>query len=115
MNSWDSMGPVQPETHVALEAGRSIFVGFKLGTGLRRQLEALEGPDRKYVSAADSTFLRICKVGEDFYVGKLLHERLTTDRVDDVKRNVASILQRLCPDTRLPQIMDILPGPRDGI
>ena len=66
------------------------------------------GPDKKYVSSEDSTFLRVCKLGEKYYVGKLIHERLTTKRVDDVCRNVFSILNRLFPDERLPRELEIL-------
>jgi hypothetical protein len=93
-----------------------IFIGFKLDTSLRRQLEAIAGPDRKYVSAEDSTFLRICRVGEHQYVGKLIHERLTTDRVDDIRRSIFSILQRLCPETRFPHELEIVAcsGEPDG-
>jgi hypothetical protein len=87
-----------------------IFIGFKLDTGLRRQLESLTGPDRKYVSADDSTYLRYCRAGEDLYVGKLIHESLTIDRVDDIRRNIVSIMQRLCPEVRLPREMEILSG-----
>ncbi len=86
-----------------------LFVGFKMDGALRRQLGALEGPDRQYVSTEDPTFLSICRLGEDEYVGKLVEGPLTTERVEDVRRNVLSILQRLCPDTRLPSSMDILP------
>ena len=43
----------------------AIFVGFKLDTGLRRQLEAISGPDRRYVSADESTFMRISHLGEE--------------------------------------------------
>ncbi len=100
------------ETLVELENSRALFIGFKLDTGLRRQLESLSGPDKKYVSTEDSTFLRICRIGEDRYVGKLIHEPLTIDRVDDIRRNISSILQRVCPETRLPQRMEILSGPR---
>ena len=109
MSSFDEARADSPA--VELDGGRAVFIGFKLDSGLRRHLESLEGPDRKYVSAEDSTFLRICKVGDDRYVGKLIHERLTTDRVDDIRRNIASILQRVAPDTRIPAQMEILPGP----
>jgi hypothetical protein len=85
-----------------------IFVGFKMDSSLARQLDALAGPDKRYVSTESSDFLRICKLGGDRYVGKLIHERLTTDRVDDIRRNVFSILGRICPDTRLPQHLEIL-------
>ena len=85
-----------------------IFIGFKMTSSLSRELEAVSGPDTKYVSTTDSTFLRICLLGDKRYVGKLIHERLTTDRVDDVRRNIFSILNRLCPETRLPQQIEIL-------
>jgi hypothetical protein len=50
----------------------------------------------------------ICRLGKDEYVGKTVEERLTTDRVEDIRRNVLSILQRVCPDHRLPETMEIL-------
>ena len=93
---------------IELSDNQPIFIGFKLATGLRRQIESLSGPDKKYVSSEDSTFLRVCKLGEKYYVGKLIHERLTTKRVDDVCRNVFSILNRLFPDERLPHELEIL-------
>jgi hypothetical protein len=88
--------------------GQPLFVGFKMDSSLARQLEALTGPDRRYVATDSSDFLRICRLGEDRYVGKLIHERLTTERVDDIRRNVLSILGRLCPETRFPQRFEIL-------
>ena len=87
---------------------RPIFIGYKMDGPLRRRLEAVPGSEKKYVSLDDSTFLRICRMGEDEYVGKVIHERLTTDRVDDVRRNVLSILQRLCPDVRFQSNLEIL-------
>lgn len=85
-----------------------LFIGLKLDTGLRRQIEAVTGPDRRYISGEDPSFLRIVSLGDDLYVGKLIDERLTTDRVDDVRRNVVSILHRLCPETRIPETLEIL-------
>ena len=85
-----------------------IFIGFKADSRLRQQLESLSDSDKKYVSAEDSAFLRICRVGEDIYVGKLIHESLTTDRVDDIRRNVLSIIRRLGPEVRLPSNLKIL-------
>lgn len=86
-----------------------LFVGFKLDGSLRRQLESISGSEKRYVSTDDSDFLRICSHGQDLYVGKVVEERMSTDRIDDVRRNVLSILTRLCPDTRLPEKMEIWP------
>ncbi len=91
-----------------------LFVGFKMDGSLRRQLQYLQGPDRRYVSEVSSDFLTICRIGEDSYVGKLVEDRMTTDRVDDVRRNVLSILTRICPDTRFPTHLDIIVCPPPG-
>jgi hypothetical protein len=85
-----------------------IFIGFKAGSSLRRQLESLSDSDKQYISAENSTFLRICRVGEDIYVGKLIHESLTTDRVEDIRRNILSIMRRLGREVRLPNNLEIL-------
>ena len=84
-----------------------IFVGFKLDGSLKYQLQSISGPDTQYVSSDGSAFLRICRRGDKFYVGKILRAPLATDRVDDVRRNVLSIVGRLCPDTRLPNKLEI--------
>ena len=84
-----------------------IFIGFKADSTVRKLLESLGDSDKKYISAEDPAFLRICRVGEDIYVGKLIRENLTTDQVDDIRRNVLSIMQRLKRDWRLPSDLKI--------
>jgi hypothetical protein len=77
----------------------------------RRLRERLESPEdllNKYVSPEDSEFLRICTVGEDFYVGKLVDDRLTTDRVEDIQRHIVSIIRKIGHDARLPANLRIL-------
>jgi len=92
---------------VELSEQQLIFVGFRLEGSLRHQVKHLVGPDQKYVSQEDFTFLTICRKGDVEYLGKVVEERLSTDRVDDVRRNVLSIVARLCPDVRLPQHLEI--------
>ena len=85
-----------------------IFIGFKADNNLRQHLEALSDFDKKYFSREDSTFLRVCRVGDDIYIGKLVHESLTTDRVEDIRRNVLSIMRKIGSDVRLPINLRIL-------
>jgi hypothetical protein len=85
-----------------------IFIGFKADNNLRQHLETLSEFDKKYLSPEDSTFLRVCRMGEDLYVGKLVHESLTTDRVEDIRRNVLSIMQKIASEIRLPANLKIL-------
>ena len=99
-----------------LDEHRPIFIGFKMDGTLRRMLRSLTGTDQRYVSREDPSFLMISRLGEDEYVGKRIDDRLTTDRVDDVRRNVRSILQRLCPEFRVPEHFEILScGPDDVV
>jgi hypothetical protein len=84
-----------------------IFIGFKAGRALRHLLDSLGHAENQYVSSEDSTFLRRCRIGEDVYVGKLIHEALATDRVDDVRRNILSILRKLDPVVPLPTTLKI--------
>jgi len=92
---------------VQLTDQQRIFIGFKMNGSLRHQLGALEGPDVQYVSHEEGAFLTICFHNKDQYVGKIVDGRLTTDHVDDVRRNVISILSRLCPEFRMPENLDI--------
>ena len=85
-----------------------IFIGFKADPALRHILESLGPAHQQYVSAEDSSFLRLCLLGDDLYVGKIVHETLTTDRVDDICRNVLSIIRRLGSESRLPPHLKIV-------
>lgn len=91
-----------------LLVNQPIFIGFKASTLLRQLLDSLGVADQKYVSSEDSTFLRLCRIGDDLYVGKLIHDPLTTDRVDDIRRNILSILRKLGPVVPLPSALRIL-------
>ena len=84
-----------------------IFIGFKASNALRQVFNTLGIADKKYVSSDDSTFLRLCWVGEDLYVGKLIDEPLSTDQVDDNRRNILSILRKLGPVVPLPTTLRI--------
>ena len=85
-----------------------IFIGFKADNNLQAHLESLSDFDKKYLSHDDSTFLRICRLGEDIYVGKLVHDSLTTDRVEDIRRNILSIMHKIASEVRLPTNLKIL-------
>jgi hypothetical protein len=91
-----------------------MFIGFKADKGLCRRLESLSIPDLSYVSSDDSGFLRICRLGEDTYVGKLIRDRLTTNQVEDIRRNILSIIRKLGPLVRLPGDLKILACKESG-
>ena len=88
---------------------QALFIGTKMDGPIRRRLESLSVSEKKYVSRDETTFLTICRLGEDEYVGKVVGDGMTTERVDDIRRNVLSILQRLCPETRFPATLNNFP------
>ncbi len=90
-----------------LSIHQPIFIGFKADSSLRQRLETLSDSDRQYASVEDSAFLQICRLGEDTYVGKIVRDTLTTDRVDDIRRNIVSIIQRLDGNVRTPSSLKI--------
>ncbi|HKQ97379.1 MAG TPA: hypothetical protein VJV75_05860 [Candidatus Polarisedimenticolia bacterium] len=90
-----------------LRIDQPLFIGFKADKVLLTLLEGLSVTDRQYVSTEGAAFLRICLVGEETYVGKLC-DGLTTDRVDDIRRNVLSIIRKLGHGMRLPADLKIL-------
>jgi hypothetical protein len=90
---------------ILLEA--PVFIGFKASRALRHLLDSLSDVQNAYVSSDDSAFLQSFVIGEDLYIGKLLHEAVSTDRVDDIRRNILSILRKLGPVVPLPTAMRI--------
>lgn len=93
---------------VRLDGAQAVFIGLKLDSQMKRQLDGVEGVERRYVSSEETDFLTLCRLGDDEYVGKVVEDRLTTRRVEDVRRNVLSILRRLLPDTRFPDDLEIV-------
>ncbi len=73
MTEWFSVGTGDV---LELLINQPIFIGLKADNSLRQRLEALSDSDRQYVSAEDPAFLRICRVGDDTYVGKLISDNL---------------------------------------
>ena|SRR6185503_16693592 len=90
---------------ILLEA--PVFIGFKASRALRHLLESLTDLQKAYVASDDSAFLRSYEIDGDLYIGKLVHEAVSTDRVDDIRRNILSILRKLGPVVPLPTTMRI--------
>lgn len=91
-----------------------IFIGFKVDRQLRERIETLSDANKQYISTNGSAFLQLCGAGEDLYVGKLMKERLTTDKIDDIRRNIRSIIRKLGHEARLPANLQILACSLEG-
>ena len=84
-----------------------MFIGFKASRALRHMIDTLPDVQKAYIAGDASGFLRSFAIGEDLYIGKCVDDGLSTDRVDDIRRNVLSILRKLGPVVPLPTTMRI--------
>jgi hypothetical protein len=82
-----------------LAPGVKLFIGLKVDQKLREQLESANEMDKKYIG--DPQFLMYAE-GEAGaqYIGRLLTEAVSTDEIEDIARNVVSILKRVAPSVR---------------
>lgn len=91
-----------------LNIDQAIFIGFKVDSQLQQKIASLSDTLKTYVSTDSSTFLRLCGSGEDLYIGKLVDGRLMTDQVEDIRRNVLSLVRKMGHETRLPTHLQIV-------
>src|SRR5262249_48361671 len=56
---------LETEDRLRLVGTQALFVGMKLDSQLRRRLETIPETEKKYVSRDNTTFLTICRLGEE--------------------------------------------------
>jgi hypothetical protein len=78
-----------------------LFFGCKIDSKLREGLSQAKPGDRRYFEDPNSEFLRVCVVEEEKWIGKIMKGGIPAGDVEDIQRNVVSILRRVCPDTRI--------------
>ena len=83
-----------------LDKSCKLFFGCKIDSKLREALAQAKPGDRRYFEDPESPFLRLCRFGEERWIGKVMDPGLNVTEVEDIQRNVLSILRRIAPDVR---------------
>lgn len=83
-----------------IEAQQKLFIGVRIDNKMRDQLERCPPRDRHFFEAEDGRYLTVLRGAEDAYIGKLIDGATPARAIDDVRRNVISILNRVCPGRR---------------
>jgi hypothetical protein len=92
-----------------LDRNTQIFFGCKIDSKLREALAMAKPSDRRYFEDPESGFLRILTMErkdqradkrDERWIGKMVKAGLTCTDVEDIQRNVVSILRRIAPDVR---------------
>ena len=89
-----------PAVLMRIEPERKLFVGVRVDNKLRDALEHCPNRDKLYFDGSDPRYLRIVRAVEDSYVGKVIDPAQTASSMDDLKRNILSILTRISPGRR---------------
>jgi hypothetical protein len=84
----------------------ALFFCTKIDSKLREGLALSKPGDKKYFDGSSEEFLRILELGEEKdkerWVGKVIKPGPAVTEVDDIQRNVLSILRRVAPNARIP-------------
>lgn len=99
-----------------LDKSCQLFFGCKIDSKLREALNQAKPGDRHYFEEPNSEFLRICSMGEnEQWIGKVIKGGLNVTEVEDIQRNVVSILRRIATGVRISpssvKIFVVLPEP----
>ena len=79
----------------------SLFFGTKIDSKLREALSQCKPGDRKYFEGGSDEFLRLVEVEEEKWIGKVVKGGTPITEVDDIQRNIISILRRVAPNARV--------------
>lgn len=80
----------------------ALFFGTKIDSKTREALAQAKPGDKKYFDGSSEDFLRVLEVAEEKWVGKVVKPGPAVTEVDDIQRNVISILRRVAPNARIP-------------
>jgi len=78
-----------------IELQRKLFVGVRIDNKLREALAKCPARDQGYFNGSDPRYLRLLRAVEDEFVGKVIEPGATAVSMDDLKRNILSLLARL--------------------
>ena len=90
-----------------------IFVGFEIDERIEQALAGCRDADRVFIE--DPIYLERAVTGGRHYIGKQLSDNAGLDCIEDVARNVASLLARVAPDLHLEsREVRLVAGESDG-
>jgi hypothetical protein len=89
-----------------LDKACALFFGTKIDSKLREGLALSKPGDKKYFDGSSEEFLRVMELGDEKdkerWIGKVIKPGPAVTEVDDIQRNILSILRRVAPNARIP-------------
>src|SRR5215207_5913932 len=84
-----------------LDKTTSLFFGTKIDSKLREALSQAKPGDKKYFDGSSDDFLRIVELPDEKWIGKVIKPGPVVTEVDDIQRNIVSIMRRVAPTARV--------------
>jgi hypothetical protein len=97
-----------------LDKGCALFFATKIDSKLREGLALSKPGDKKYFDGSSEDFLRVVEIEDERssggdrgtsaerWIGKVVKGGPAVTEVDDIQRNIISILRRVAPNARIP-------------
>lgn len=76
---------------------RKLFVCLRVDNKMRDQLAQAPARDKVYFDGSDPRYLTTLRTAEDAFIGKVVDGGTSATSMDDLKRNLLSILARVAP------------------
>jgi hypothetical protein len=83
------------------EAG--LFVGIKISPRLQRELDNCNRGTERYLKEGQPEALKIVTLGRDKLIGRFLRDGFPVSGLDNVSRNVRSVVTRMTQGLRLAE------------
>jgi hypothetical protein len=80
-----------------IDTERKLFVCLRIDNKMRDQLAQAPARDKVYFDGSDPRYLTTIRTVEDAYIGKIVDGGTAAAAMDDLKRNLLSILTRVAP------------------
>ena len=80
-----------------IDSDRKLFVCLRIDNKMRDQLAQAPARDKVYFDGSDPRYLTTMRSGEDNFIGKIIDGGTSAASMDDLKRNLLSILTRVAP------------------
>jgi len=83
-----------------IEPERKLFVGLRVDNKLRDALAHAPHRDKAFFDGSDPRYLVEIRAVEDSFLGKIIEPAIAVNSLEDVKRNILSILHRITVSRR---------------
>ena len=89
--------------HSMNELERRLFVGIKISSKLQRELDSCARGTAHYFKENNPEYLQLVNLGNDRFIGRFLTDGFPVNDIDNVSRNVRSIITLIAPGYRIAE------------